>query len=122
LPETLIVREIRFRTKTKRGRVPRSRWSPAPRSEEYPAEELAALFLTRGAWRPTSRTTRHDAHGVLRSKTVEGVLARCTPSPWSTTRAAGDDRRAQSQRAPVERLSFVAALRWLALPTPEHSH
>lgn len=122
LPETLVVREIRFRTKTKRGRVAEiTLVTTLLDPEQYPAEERAALFLTRWGvetnFAHLKTTMRMD---VLRSKTVAGVLreVHAFALVYNLARLVMI-AAAQAQRAPVERVSFVAALRWLALPTPE---
>jgi len=120
LPATLIVRELRFRTQSKgcRTRVI-TIVTTLLDSQLYSAEALAALYRTR--WEVETnfahlKTTMHM--DVLRCKTVDGVLKELHVFAlvYNLARLVMVSA-ASEQRAPVGRVSFVAALRWLASPT-----
>jgi Transposase DDE domain len=117
LPERIVVRELRYRTSV---RGFRSRTitlvTTLLSAEQYPAPELAALYRRR--WEIETNfahlktTMRMD---VLRCQSVPGVLKELAMFAlvYNLVRlvllAA-----ARATAAPVERLSFVDALRWLA--------
>lgn len=121
LPETLTVRELRYEV----GR-------PGFRTREvtlvttllddgtYPLEELADLYGTR--WR-VELNLRHLKTtmklDVLKCKTVEGVLKELTvyATVYNLVRVVMLEA-ARRQGVEVERISFVAALRWLGQARP----
>lgn len=117
LPDTVVVRELRY-TITVPGRRTRVITLATTLLDpiRYPAAEVAALYGQR--WqvetniRHLKQTMRMD---VLRCKTVEGVhkellmYALIYNLVRQVMLAA-----AQRQRVPVERLSFIDAVRWLA--------
>jgi hypothetical protein len=121
LPETLTVRELRYRV----GRPGfRTRWvtlvTTLSDAQEYPLEELADLYATR--WRVELylrhlKTTMNM--DVLKCKTVQGVLKEVTiyAIVYNLVRVVmGEASRRQG--VDVERISFVDALRWLTDAEP----
>ena len=121
LPETLLVRELRFTVespgfRTREITLVTTLLDP----ERYPAAELAALYHQR--WRVEinlrhlKQTMRMD---VLRTKTIDGIhkelalFAVC----YNLVRLVMLEA-ARRQRVPVERISFIDALRWLAHTRP----
>jgi IS4 transposase len=121
LPETLIVRELRYQV-----------WRPGFRTrtvtlvttlldaELYPPDSLAQLYGTR--WR-VELNLRHLKTtmnmDVLKCKTVEGVLKELTVYAivYNLVRMVMVEA-ARRQGVDVERISFVDALRWLAQTRP----
>lgn len=124
LPETLIVREVRyevgrpgFRTRA----VTLVTTLLDPRS--YPLEELAELYGTRwrveGNLRSLKITLGMD---VLKCKRVEGVLKELTVyAIVYNLVCVVMVEAARRQGVAVERISFVAALRWLVQAKPGDS-
>jgi hypothetical protein len=116
LPDKLIVRELRFAAKLQGGRTRAvTLVTTLLDPEEYPGEELAALYRQR--W----RIETHLAYlkitmgmDVLRCRTVSGVLKEMTVYAlvYNLVRLAML-KAAQEQRACVHSISFVDALRWL---------
>jgi hypothetical protein len=116
LPESIMVRELRYRIE-----------APGFRTQEvtlvaslldaasYPAEALAELYGTR--WRveehlkSLKQTMKLD---VLKCKTVDGVLKELTvyAMAYNLVRLAMCGA-AGRQGVPVDRISFIDALRWL---------
>jgi hypothetical protein len=122
LPESLVVREIRFRTKVKGCRTREiTLVTTLLDPERYPDLELMDLYRTR--WEVETnfahlKTTM--GMDVLRCQTVDGVLKELHAFAlvYNLTRLVMLSA-ASTQRVPVARVSFVAALRWLASPTPK---
>jgi hypothetical protein len=121
LPETLVVRELRynvgppgFRTRTV------TLVTTLLDGELYPLEELAKLYGVR--WR-VELNLRHlkttMKMEVLKCKTEEGVLKELMVFAivYNLVRIAML-RAAQKQRVAVERISFVDVLRWLTQAQP----
>jgi hypothetical protein len=117
LPEKLIVREIRFRTKLKGGRTREiTLVTTLLDPQQYPREELTALYGKR--WNIETNlghlktTMRMD---VLHCRTVSGVLKEMTiyALVYNLVRLVML-AAAERQAAPVSSVSFVDALRWLA--------
>jgi hypothetical protein len=117
LPEKLVLREIRFRTKLKGGRTREiTLVTTLLDPKKYPAEEVAALYGQR--WRIETNlghlktTMRMD---VLHCRTVAGVLKEMTiyALVYNLVRLVML-AAAEHQGAPVTSISFVDALRWLA--------
>ena len=121
LPETLVVRELRyqvgrtgFRTKTV------TLVTTLVDAEAYPLEALAGLYGAR--WRVElnlrhlKQTMRMD---VLKCKCVEGVLKELTVYAlvYNLVRMVMMEA-ARRQGVEVERISFVDALRWLVTAEP----
>src|SRR5262249_47543216 len=116
LPESVVVRELRYRIET-----------PGFRTREvtlvttlidaamYPAEALAELYRTR--WRgeehlkALKQTMKMD---VLKCKTVDGVLKELTmyAVAYNLVRLTMVEASGR-QGVAVERISFIDALRWL---------
>ena len=119
LPNTLVVRELRFRTKTKGCRTRAiTLVTTLLDPEQYPAEEIIALFRTR--WEVETcfahlKTTMHM--DVLRCQSVEGVLKELHVFAlvYNLVRLVMLSA-ARAQHVPLGRVSFVGALRWLASP------
>ena len=121
LPATLVVRELRYHTKVKgcRTRVI-TLVTTLLDSQRYPAAALAELYRMRwGIETNFAHLKTTMGMDVLRCQTVDGVLKELHVYAlvYNLARlvmlaAAG------AQRAPLSRVSFVAALRWLATPPP----
>jgi Transposase DDE domain len=117
LPKMLTVRELRFRI-AERGRRTRviTLATTLLDSERYPKADLAELYAQRWQietnFRHLKQTLRMD---VLHCKTVEGVHKELTMYAlvYNLVRLVMLEA-AQRQRVPVERISFVDAVRWLA--------
>ena len=116
LPETLLVRELRFVTpqrgyRTKVITLVTTLLDPVA----YPAEELAKLYLSRWQievnFRHLKTTMRME---VLHCKTVEGVLKEMYmfALAYNLVRLVMLEA-SQRQKVPQERISFIDALRWL---------
>jgi hypothetical protein len=127
LPASLVVRELRYRImrpgyRTREVTLVTSLTDPV----QYPAEELAQLYADR--WqvetnlRHLKQTLKMD---VLRCKTVAGVHKelRMIALVYNLVRLVML-RSAELQSVPVDRISFIDALRWLtkagAGPTLDH--
>jgi Transposase DDE domain len=117
LPASMVVREIRYTIKQRGFRTRQITLVTTllePRA--YPVEELAQLYDDR--WRVElnlrhlKQTLRLD---VLRTKTVAGVNKelRMLALAYNLVRLVMH-RAAGEQSVPVERVSFIDALRWLA--------
>jgi IS4 transposase len=117
LPATLVVRELRFTNATpgRRTRVitlATTLLDPV----RYPAADVAALYGQR--WqietnlRHLKQTMRMD---VLRSKTVDGVAKELLMYAviYNLVRQVMREA-AHAQQVPMDRISFIDALRWLA--------
>lgn len=117
LPEKLIVREIRYRTKLQGGRTREiTLVTTLLNARIYAAEELAALYGQR--WEIETnlghlKTTM--GMDVLRCQTVAGVLKEMTiyALAYNLVRLVMV-KAAQDQHTPVSTISFVDALRWFA--------
>jgi hypothetical protein len=118
LPEKIVVRELRYRIHVKGGRTLEvTLVTTLLDPHKYPAEALAALYGQR--WRIETnlghlKTTM--GMDVLRCETVDGVLKEVTiyALVYNLVRLVML-KAAEEQRTTVERISFVDALRWLAL-------
>jgi hypothetical protein len=116
LPEKIVVRELRYATKVKGGRTSRITLVTTlldPRL--YPAAALAALYGVR--WTVETnlghlKTTM--GMDVLHSQSVEGVLKEMIVFAlvYNLVRLVML-AAAERQQAPLKRISFVDALRWL---------
>lgn len=121
LPETLVVRELRFTIKepgcrTKTVTVVTTLLDPV----RYPARAIAELYRQR--WRIETnlrhlKTTMKMA--VLHCHSVEGVLKELAMFAlvYNLVRLVMVEA-ARRQNTPVERISFVDALRWLRTAKP----
>jgi hypothetical protein len=121
LPETLTVRELRYRV-SQRGFRTRSVTlvTTLLDAEVYPLEALAELYGTR--WRveqylrDLKQTMKMD---ILRCKTVDGVLKELMVYGivYNLVRLVMSEA-ARRQRVAVDRVSFIDALRWLLEAEP----
>lgn len=117
LPETLIVRELRY---TIRERGCRTRVITIATtlldSIQYPAADVAELYGQRWQietnFRHLKQTLKMD---VLRCKSVEGVQKELTMYAlvYNLVRLVMLEA-AHRQQVPIERISFIDAVRWLA--------
>jgi hypothetical protein len=122
LPETLLVRELRYLTPQRgfRTRVITLVTTLLDR-DAYPAAELAELYL--GRWqieinfRHLKTTMRME---VLHCKTVDGVLKELYmfAVAYNLVRLVMLEA-ARRQKVPLERISFIDALRWLRDAGPD---
>jgi hypothetical protein len=121
LPETLVVREVRYAIK---GRTRRTRVvtlvTTLLDAAEYPAKELAKLYGLRWAvetnLRHLKQTLRLD---VLRCQAVEGVLKELAVLVliYNLVRRVMCEAARRQEVAP-ERISFIDAWRWLRHAQP----
>jgi hypothetical protein len=121
LPETIVVRELRYRV-SQPGFRTRSVTlvTTLLDAEVYPAGALAELYETR--WRveqylrDLKQTMKMD---VLRCKAVDGVLKELMVYGivYNLVRLAMGEA-ARRQRVAVDRISFIDALRWLLEAKP----
>jgi Transposase DDE domain len=117
LPETITVRELRY-TIAERGRRTRviTLATTLLDCERYPKADLAELYGQRWQietnFRHLKQTLRMD---VLHCKTVEGVQKELTVYAlvYNLVRLVMLDATKRQGR-PVERISFIDAVRWLA--------
>lgn len=117
LPETITVRELRF-TIAERGRRTRviTLATTLLDAERYPKADLAELYGQRWQietnFRHLKQTLRMD---VLHCKSVEGVQKELTVYAlvYNLVRLVMREA-ARRQGIPVERISFIDAVRWLA--------
>jgi len=121
LPATLVVREIRF-TVTKRGRRTRdiTLTTTLLDPKRYPASALAELYEQRWQIETNLRHLKTTMKmEVLHCHTVEGVLKELTmfALAYNLVRLVMLEA-ARRQAAPLDRISFVDALRWLRTATP----
>lgn len=121
LPQSLLVRELRFATKNPGCRTRAITLVTTLRDpRRYPAADLAAWYGTRWGVETNlahlKTTMRMD---VLHCKTVEGVLRELHVFAliYNLARLVML-AAAEARRVSVQRVSFVAALRWLASPSP----
>jgi len=116
LPKTQVLRELRYKV-TRKGFRTRSVTlvTTLLDSEKYSAESLAEQYFDRWQievdFRHLKQTMKMD---VLRCQTTEGVLKELVMFVliYNLVRQV-IVRAAQRQQLPVERISFIDALRWL---------
>jgi hypothetical protein len=117
LPEKIVVRELRYATKTKGGRTRRVTLVTTLLDPKfYPAEALTALYGARWTVETNLKHLKTTMGlDVLHSKTVDGVLKELVifAIVYNLTRLVML-AAAKRQGAPIRRVSFVDALRWLA--------
>jgi hypothetical protein len=121
LPATLRIRELRYRIERPGFRVKEvTLVTTLLDSERYPADELARAYGLRWTietcFGHLKTTMKMD---VLRCKTVPGVLRELTMFllVYNMVRMTMLEA-SRRQGVPVERISFVDALRWLATAQP----
>lgn len=125
LPEKIVVRELRYFTKLQGGRTRVvTLVTTLLDSAAYPAPDLSGLY--RGRWEiETNLAHLKTTMGmdVLRCESVEGVLKELTVFAlvYNLVRLVMLEAASRQHTAP-RRISFVDALRWLAIrtlrPTP----
>jgi Transposase DDE domain len=116
LPATLIVRELRYRVavlgwRTRTITLVTTLLDP----ERYPATALAELYQQRWQVETNFRHLKTTLHmDVLRTQTVAGVQKELTVYAlvYNLVRLVMR-QAAQHQRVPIDRVSFVDAVRWL---------
>jgi hypothetical protein len=116
LPETLLVRELRFNTpqrghRTKVITLVTTLLDP----ELYPAADLAELYLSRWQIEVNFRHLKTTmGMEVLHCQTVEGVLKELYmfALAYNLVRLVMLEA-SRRQKVPLERISFIDALRWL---------
>jgi hypothetical protein len=121
LPETLVVREVRYAIKdrTRRTRVV-TLVTTLLDPEQYPAKDLAKLYGLRWAVETNLRHLKQTLGlDVLRCQTVEGVLKELTLLVliYHLVRRVMWEA-ARRQEVAVERISFIDAWRWLRHARP----
>lgn len=121
LPETLVVRELRY---TVPGRTRRTRVvtlvTTLLDAEEYPARDLAELYGSRWAVETNLKHLKQTLHlDVLRCQTVEGVLKELAVFVliYNLVRRVMWEAARRQEVAPG-RISFVDAWRWLRHARP----
>jgi DDE family transposase len=116
LPETLTVRELRYRTR-ERGHRTRviTLVTTLLDANVYPAADLADLYLSRWQIEVNFRHLKTTmGMEVVHCKTVEGVLKELCMFAivYNLVRLVMLEA-SRRQKVPLERISFVDALRWL---------
>lgn len=116
LPEFLELRELRYSVRQK-GFRSRSITlvTTLVDPDKYPAAELAQQYLGRWSLELNFRHLKQTMKmGVLKCKTVDGVLKELAVYilTYNLVRLVML-RAAQRQKVPVDRISFIDALRWL---------
>jgi Transposase DDE domain len=121
LPETLVVREVRYTVKERQRRTRVvTLVTTLLDAERYPAKELARLYGLRWAVETNLRHLKQTLHlDVLRCHSVEGVLkelAMLVLIDNLVRRVIWEAARRQEVAA--ERISFIDAWRWLRYARP----
>jgi hypothetical protein len=116
LPDTLTVREVRYRTR-QRGHRTRviTLVTTLLDANAYPAADLAELYLSRWQIEVNFRHLKTTmGMEVLHTKSVENVLKELCmfAIAYNLVRLVMLEA-SRSQKVPLERISFVDALRWL---------
>jgi hypothetical protein len=116
LPETLLLRELRFAT-PQRGHRTRviTLVTTLLDSEKYPATELAQLYLSRWQIEVNFRHLKTTmGMEVLHCQSVEGVIKELHmfAIAYNLVRLVMLEA-SRRQKAPLDRISFIDALRWL---------
>jgi len=116
LPETLLLRELRYQTPQRGFRTKEiTLVTTLVDAEVYPATDLAKLYLSRWQieinFRHLKTTMRME---VLHCKSVEGVLKELYmfAIAYNLVRLVMLEA-SRRQKVPLERISFMDALRWL---------
>lgn len=122
LPETLLVRELRFHT-PQRGHRTRviTLVTTLLDPKRYPAADLAELYLQRWQIEVNFRHLKTTmGMEVLHCTTVDGVLKEMYmfALAYNLVRLVMLEA-ARRQQVPLDRISFVDALRWLRDATPD---
>jgi hypothetical protein len=122
LPDTLIVRELRY-TVTQRGRRTRviTLITTLLDPDLYPAAELADLYGQRWQIETNLRHLKTTMKmEVLHCQTVDGVMKELAMFAivYNLVRVVMLEA-ARRQQVPVDRISFIDALRWLRTAKPD---
>ena len=121
LPETLVVREVRY-TVPERKRRTRviTLVTTLLDAERYPAKALAKLYGLRWTVETNLRHLKQTLHlDVLRCQSVEGVLKELTMLVLIYNLVRGVmGEAARRQEVATERISFIDAWRWLRYAQP----
>jgi hypothetical protein len=116
LPETLVVRELRYPVRTPGGRVRGvTLVTTLLNRRRYPARALARLYARRWQAEVNLRHLKEAMQmAVLRCKTFVGVMKELTVfvAVYNLVRRVMR-QAAKRQGVPVDRVSFTDALRWL---------
>lgn len=116
LPESMCVRELRYRVTQRGFRVREvTLVTTLLDAERYPAAELAKLYLQRWEIETNLRHLKQTLHmDVLRTKTVDGIHKELAMFAivYNLVRLVML-RSAKRQNVPVTRISFIDAQRWL---------
>jgi hypothetical protein len=116
LPETLTVRELRYRTRQRGHRTQViTLVTTLLDADLYPAADLADLYLSRWQIEINFRHLKTSmGMEVVHCKTVEGVLKELCMFAivYNLVRLVMLEA-ARRQKVPLERVSFIDALRWL---------
>jgi hypothetical protein len=121
LPETLVVREVRYtiQERTRRTRVV-TLVTTLVDPEQYPAKELAKLYGLRWTVETNLKHLKQTLHlDVLRCQSVEGVLKELAVLVliYNLVRRVMWEA-ARRQEVALERISFIDAWRWLRHAQP----
>lgn len=121
LPASILVRELRFQVTTPGFRTREvTLVTTLLDPQRYPAGELAALYRQRWQVELNFRHLKQTMHmDVLRTKTVEGIRKELIMFAvvYNLVRLVMLEA-ARRQNVPLERISFIDALRWLAHARP----
>lgn len=116
LPDSLVLRELRYHVHRKGFRSKTvTLVTTLLDPEQYPAAELAEQYLGRWAIELNLRHLKQTMNmDVLKCKTVDGVLKELAVFTlvYNLVRLVML-RAAQRQKVPLDRISFIDALRWL---------
>src|SRR5947208_10546716 len=122
LPESILVRELRFQSETPGYRTKEvTLVSTLLDAVRYPAAELAQLYFDRWQVEVNLRHLKQTLHmDVLRSKTVDGIHKELCMIAlvYNLVRLVMLEAGRQ-QKVPPDRISFVDALRWLTNAQPD---
>ena len=121
LPESILVRELRFQIETPGCRTKEvTLVSTLLDRVRYPAAELAQLYFDRWRIEIHLRHLKQTLHlDVLRCKTVDGIHKElCMMALVYNLVRLVMFEAARQQEVPPERISFIDALRWLTHAQP----
>jgi Transposase DDE domain len=121
LPESIVVRELRYRIPCAHGRTREiTLVTTLLNAKAYPAQALAEVYGQRWGIETNLRHLKHTMKmDVLRCETVAGVLKEMTVFAlvYNLVRAVMC-AASQRQEVPVQRISFADALGWLQNSKP----
>jgi hypothetical protein len=121
LPESICVRELRYRVTQRGFRVREvTLVTTLLDAERYPAAELAKLYLQRWEIETNLRHLKQTLHmDILKTKTVDGIHKELAMFAivYNLVRLVML-RSATLRKVPVTRISFIDAQRWLSHAPP----